>query len=109
MPDAVQGSVPFRRSLRIVCHPDRLVVLPEKGAVHGKVIRLGPRTEDAIDELVAAVWRRIDLWGIAGRNMYWRPVLKVDVAPNAGQRFADLQILLDDSGLIVERKLKIEN
>ena len=41
---------------------------------------------------------------MAGRGMYWRPVLQVSVAPDAQQRFAELAALLEGSGLTVERK-----
>jgi len=46
---------------------------------------------------------RLAAWGIAGRGMYWRPVLHVYVAPEAEQRFAELSALLEGSGLTVER------
>ena len=39
-----------------------------------------------------------------GRGMYWRPILQIDVAPAAEFRYAELKALLDNSGLIVERK-----
>ena len=41
---------------------------------------------------------------MAGRGMYWRPVLQVYVAPDAERRFADLATLLAGSGLTIERK-----
>jgi hypothetical protein len=45
-------------------------------------------------------------WGIAGRGMYWRPILSIEVTPDAEFRYAELKSLLDDSGLIVERKIE---
>jgi hypothetical protein len=44
----------------------------------------------------------MDRWGIAGRGMYWKPVLKVQVIPGGENRFKDLQTLLEDSGLDVQ-------
>jgi hypothetical protein len=65
---------------------------------------LGPRTASSIDVLVSDVWEHIDAWGIAGRGMYWKPVLQMSVAPGAEQRFNDLSALLTGSGLAVVRK-----
>jgi hypothetical protein len=41
---------------------------------------------------------------MAGRGMYWKPLLQVHVGPGGEQRFADLTALLDGSGIAVERK-----
>ena len=62
------------------------------------------RTEESVDDLVTAVWQRVETWGSAGRGMYWHPQLSVDVAPGADGRFNDLQTLLADSGLEVKEK-----
>jgi len=102
--NASRGSVPITRPIRVECHADRLVLVPERGTAGGKTIPLGPRTIDAIDSFVSAVWEYMDTWGIAGRGMHWRPVLGVTVAPGAEGRFQDLQTLLDGSGLEVRRK-----
>ncbi len=100
LPDAGRGSVPITRQINVECHADRLVI----GQSGSDPIALGRRTEDSMDELRSAVWQHLDSWGIAGKGMYWSPVLKVRVAPDAQQRFRELQVLLDDSGLILERK-----
>jgi hypothetical protein len=41
---------------------------------------------------------------MAGNRMYWRPILQVQVAPGGEERFRDLAVLLEGSGLTVERK-----
>jgi hypothetical protein len=46
----------------------------------------------------------MDSWGIAGRGMYWRPILHVYNAPGAEGRADDLEALLEGSGLEVKRK-----
>jgi len=101
--DAGNGSVPITRPIRVDCYPDRLVLVPEQGA-SARTIPLGPRTEAAIDDFVSAVWQQMDSWGIAGKGMYWRPLLNVHVAPGAEPRFAELDSLLEGSGLAVQRK-----
>ena len=65
---------------------------------------LGCAEDDSVDALVSAIWRQMESWGIAGRRMYWRPVLNVYVMPDGQQRFAELDRLLDGSGLGVQRR-----
>ena len=88
--DAAHGSVGVTRPIRVECYADRLVVISDRNPADNKVISLGPRTVSSIDPFISAVWGQIEAWGIAGRGMYWRPVLQVSVAPDAEERFADL-------------------
>jgi hypothetical protein len=104
LPDAARGSVPVTRPIKVECRPDQLVVFPESDRSEAKTVPLGSRTEVSTDAFISAVWEHMDAWGIAGRGMYWRPILNVYVAPGAEQRFADLQALLAGSGLKVVRK-----
>ncbi len=104
LPGEADGSVPLRRPIRVECHGDRLVIVPGAGVRGLKTIALGPQTEDSIDEFVSAVWEQIESWGIAGRGMYWQPILNAHVKPGGEQRFKELQTLLDGSGLKVTRK-----
>ncbi|HUT93768.1 MAG TPA: hypothetical protein VMY37_30175 [Thermoguttaceae bacterium] len=104
LPNAAQGWVPITAPIRVDCLRDRLILVPEKGLGRPRVLLLGPRTEDAVDELVSAVWEYTERWGSAGNGMYWRPVLNLHVGPDAETRYADLKTLLDGSGLGVERK-----
>ena len=41
---------------------------------------------------------------MAGREMYWRPVLNFYVVPGAEPRMLDLTRSLEGSGLVIERK-----
>jgi len=102
--DLPPAATPLTQPIRIECYPDRLVLVAQQGRTGGRTIALPGPTEEAIDEFVAAVWDYTDTWGIAGNNMYWRPVLNVYVAPGAEGRAADLEVLLEDSGLDVRRK-----
>jgi hypothetical protein len=104
LPHAAVGAVPIRRPIHIECHRDRLVIVPEKEPTHSRSIPLGPRTEESIDEFVSAIWEHMHSWGIAGNGMYWRPILSISVAPDAEQRYVELQTLLEGSGLSIERK-----
>ena len=90
--------------MRVECYADRLVVISDRGRAGDKVVPLGPRTASSIDLFISAVWEQMEAWGMAGRGMYWRPVLQVRVAPGAERRFAELSALLEGSGLTVERR-----
>ncbi|MFH1264425.1 MAG: hypothetical protein ABIK89_01770 [Planctomycetota bacterium] len=103
LPNATEAAVPITSPIRIDCFQDRLVLVPEKGLGQSRVVTLGDRTEDSIDELISAVWEYMDRWGTAGTGMYWRPVLSVCIAPYADSRYTDLEALLDGSGLEVKR------
>lgn len=103
--DAANGATPYTRPIAVQCFPDRLVVVPERATDQAPVvISLEGPTRAGIDPFVQAIWKRMDSWGLAGARAYWKPVLKVEVAPGAEGRFADMQRLLDDSGLVIERK-----
>ncbi len=104
LPNAARGSVGITRPIRVRCSSNRLEILPESEGAASQAITLGTRTEDAIDGFVSALWEHMTAWGIAGRGMYWRPVLHIEVTPDAEFRYADLKALLDDSGILVERK-----
>jgi len=103
LPNAARGSVGITRPIRVRCSSNRLEILPDRGDDDGASIALGARTEDAMDGFVSAVWEHMKTWGIGGRGMYWRPILEVEVTPDAEYRYAELKALLDNSGLIVQR------
>jgi len=106
LPGSGAGSVAVNRPLIVQCRPDRLIILPESGTGGGKEIVLGERTQDSVDEFVSSVWQHMKTWGIAGKGLYWRPTLVVDVDPAAAERYAELKTLLTDSGLEVREREK---
>lgn len=102
--DAARGSIAVTRPIRVECYPDQLVLVPEPGTGSPKAIPMTANTERSIDKMISAVWEHMDSWGMAGRGMYWRPILNVAVAPGAETRFEELDSLLRGSGLTVQRK-----
>lgn len=105
LPSRSQGATAFRRPIRIACYADRLVVVPQRESQEKeRVVPMEGATRSAVDPLVSAVWQRMEGWGIAGRNAYWKPELKLEVAPGGQQRAADLEVLMRGSGFDVERK-----
>jgi len=61
---------------------------------------------DEVELLISKLRARVNGWGIAVANGYWKPVLHVSVMPGAEERFEELRVLLDGSGLGVERSVK---
>jgi hypothetical protein len=109
LPDASRNATPITRPILIRCEPNQLTILPDDDRSASKTIPLGARTEDSVDPLVSSIWDHMKGWGLAGRGLYWRPTLSLDVRPGAEGRFSELQALLSGSGLEVrqrERKLR---
>jgi hypothetical protein len=105
LPGETQGATGITRPLRLACLPDRFILLPEQGTTQvPDVVLVQADLRQSIDALVARIWDRIDLWGIAVAGGYWKPVLVIDVAQGAEDRFRDLQTLLLGSGLEVQRR-----
>ena len=104
LPDAANGSLGITRPIRVNCHQDRLELVPNIDRAHPQVVALRDRTEDTVDTFISAVWDHMKSWGIAGRGMYWQPILNVQVVAGAEGRFADLKMLLESSGLEVKRR-----
>lgn len=103
LPDANRTAVAITRPIRVECHADRIVIVPETGLGQPNAISLDGDTAASIDTFVSSVWDYMERWGKAGRGMYWRPILKVYLGPGAEPRMAELNSLLQDSGLLVEQ------
>jgi hypothetical protein len=102
--DSAQGSVPITRPVILECQADRLVLLPDRARGGNPVVVMASNADSTVDDLVSAIWDRMGQWGMAGKGMYWRPVLHVKVAPGGEQRFSDLQTLLQGSGLDIVKQ-----
>jgi hypothetical protein len=96
-------SIPVRRTIRVTVGKDQLAILPDSGpaTAGGKSIPMRGDTVESVDEFVKQVRDHIDGWGIAGNNLYWRPVVVLNVGPDGQQRATDLARLLKNSGLEV--------
>jgi hypothetical protein len=100
---AEPAATPITRPIRIVCERQRLMIMPSDRQQSPRQIVLASATRESVDPLVAAVWDEIKGWGIAGKGMYWKPILTFDVRPDGEARFKDLEQLLSGSGLEVRR------
>jgi hypothetical protein len=91
-----------RRTIRVVVSRDQLRILPEgatPSSAGGKVIPMQGDTVQALDAFVQEVHGEIDGWGMAGKDLYWRPVIMLSVAPQGERRASDMERLLRNSGL----------
>jgi len=102
--NATRHAAAISRPIHIDCYQDRIVLVPEAGSGEPCVIHCDYGGHRDADKLVAAVWEIMDTWGMAGREMYWRPVLNFYVAPGAEPRMLDFTRSLEGSGLVIERK-----
>ena len=100
-PDAIAISRPIDGN----CELQRIVIMPEAGSRDRPVeIHFDGPTANAIPPFAGAIRQQIGSWGIAGSGVYWKPVLRLSVAPNAERRFIELQSQLRDSGIEVLRR-----
>lgn len=100
LPSKTPSATGYVRPIRLICGADYLEV--KSGGDLGGRISLANGTAGAIDPLVEQVWQRIKSWGVAGKNGYWKPQLRVTVLPGGESRFSELNGLLYKSGLLVE-------
>ena len=95
----------LERGIRVLCSADQIVFPKQPG------LRAATTVSLAADASLAAVERELSdaivfcvkSWGVAGRNMYWAPFLKVEVASNGEERFRELSEFCRTQGLTVVR------
>ncbi|HEX3997415.1 MAG TPA: hypothetical protein VHX65_02580 [Pirellulales bacterium] len=104
LPSTAKLSTPVSRVIHVECRGDCLILKPDFGNPQPRVIPFGPRTADSVDKLVAAVWDYTKGWGIAGRQMYWKPRLELELGLSGEGRYSELQALMANSGLEITRK-----
>ncbi|MEX1041330.1 MAG: hypothetical protein WDZ51_11895 [Pirellulaceae bacterium] len=98
-------STGITRPVSIECGGGELMLLPEPGSrLPARTIDVSGDPVEGIDHLVQLIDQRIDSWASAGRELYWKPVLHVQVLPGGEARFEQLQTLLYGSGMEVIRK-----
>ncbi len=101
--DGPRTQTPVVRKLHLHCFVDSWVLLPDNGDVNLAVtipFRVTPEQRAVI--LAKAIIDRVDSWGLALAGGYWKPILIVDVAPQAAWRFDQLKRLMEGSGLEIK-------
>jgi hypothetical protein len=105
LPNAALTSTGITRPIQVECHWDRLVILPDRGDHRDpQVFAVQGAMRGAIQPFVAGIWSHTERWGMAVAGGYWKPVIRVQVAPDAHARFLELRALLQDSGIEVEQR-----
>lgn len=105
LPKDTGSATGITRPITVLCHPDRLVIMPDRRDTHDpQVIHLDGATRDAMEPFVSAIWAHMERWGMAVAGGYWKPTLKITVYPGAETRFWELQALMAGSGIDVERR-----
>jgi len=102
LPTRAPGAVGYLRPVRVYCDTDRLIIDTAQGDGVSSTIMIGESADTAVVQLVEGLWKKIDSWGMAAVNGYWRPHLKVFVMPGAQTRYGQLKDLLHNSGLEIE-------
>jgi TolA-binding protein len=98
---ATQRASAVTRPIRVVVGVDEMKFMPEGGGdpAEAESVSFHQSTDKVMDGLAANVQKRIDEWGLAGRSMYWRPTLVLQVAPGAERQAERIVELLEDSGV----------
>jgi chemotaxis protein histidine kinase CheA len=99
---ASQNATAITRPIQVAVRADELIILAdEAAATTGKVVTFNQPKNRVMDELATTVQLQVKEWGVAGRSMYWRPTLVLQVAPGAERQAQRLAELLENSGLDV--------
>jgi hypothetical protein len=105
LPEHTLTATGITRPITVHCYPDRLVILPDRRDTRNpQTVPFEGSTRDAMQPFVSGIWTHMERWGMAVAGGYWKPKLLVTVFPGAETRFWELQALLADSGLDVERR-----
>ena len=99
LPSRNQGGTGYLRPITVVCSADHLRIKTAAGV--SRTINFESGSVAAVDVMVEEIWKRIDSWGIAGQGSFWKPQLRIQVDPGGEQRFATLQHMLQNSGLVI--------
>jgi hypothetical protein len=102
--DANSQSTPIRRTIQMVVRGDRVVILPDGASptdpnAVGQEIPIAGSGRDAYEPLLIALEKEIKDWGMAGRGLYWRPVLDITIGPDGERRANDITRVLKNSGI----------
>lgn len=104
LPSRPQGGTGYLRPITVVCSANDLRIKTAAG--QERIIRFESEPVKAVDVMVEEIWNRIDSWGIAGQGSYWKPQLRIKIQPDGQQRFAMLQQMLHNSGLVIQQEPK---
>ena len=104
LPDATQGAIPVDKVIIVQCHVNQLVILSRSANRPHITVPMSGSTRQTVDRFVSSIWDHMKGWGIAGRGLYWRPAITLQVLPGGERRAQELKLLLEGSGFEIEMK-----
>lgn len=105
LPTAGPKNTAITRPVTLVVSGAQMTLVQERGVLGpAETVPVNGDMEAAVDKLVRLIHTRIDSWGMAGRNFYWKPILQVTVEPGGDPVVRQLETLLYGSGIEVNRK-----
>ncbi|GAA4426498.1 hypothetical protein [Bremerella cremea] len=105
LPNAGPKSTAITRPVTLVISGQQMTLVQERGVLGpAETVPVDADMKAATEKLVRLIHTRIDSWGIAGRNFYWKPVLEVTIEPGGEPATQQLETLLYGSGIEVKRK-----
>ena len=104
LPGISGGSFAFARPIRVEITKGDVTLFPTDSRQRPIRVSFESNTRHTIEQFVAAIWRYMETWGTAGRGMYWKPVLNIYTEKGAEPRAAELEHLLQRSGIEIKRK-----
>jgi hypothetical protein len=96
----VGKATPVRRGIRMVALDDRWLMLTDSTPYRVETtILLAQGPQATSQQLSQAIRKRVQEWGVAVSNGYWKPQITVEVAPNATRSLDRLVRMLEGSGV----------
>ncbi|MDO5567196.1 MAG: hypothetical protein Q4G59_11115, partial [Planctomycetia bacterium] len=89
------------RPIRVECYQDRIVFPKQPGIRTTQTVMLNQQSDKVNEQLLRQVALCVKAWGVAGRNMYWTPWIRVQTAADAGQSTTLLQNFFTPQGIAV--------
>ncbi|PQO39166.1 hypothetical protein C5Y96_04700 [Blastopirellula marina] len=105
LPSAGPKNTAITRPVTLVVSGEQMTLVQERGVLGpAETVPVNGDMEAAVDKLVRLIHTRIDSWGMAGRNFYWKPILQITVEQGGEPVVRQLETLLYGSGIEVNRK-----
>ncbi|MHC2067834.1 zinc ribbon domain-containing protein [Bremerella sp. T1] len=105
LPGAGPKNTAITRPVTLVVSGTQMTLVQERGVLGpAETVPVDGNMEAAADKLVRLIHTRIDSWGMAGRNFYWKPILQITVEQGGDPVVQQLETLLYGSGIEVNRK-----
>ena len=95
----------IERGVLVRCEQNAIVFPKQPGVRNATTIsyRDGSNASEREQELLDAFTFCVKSWGVAGRNAYWAPYVKADVAEGGEERFRELAAFCQKQGLSIVR------